>query len=299
MSDLNQIQKSLAELKKLTGLTLTMERMSEGSEEEAAEKLNRLVTAWKSSYDREAFIRKLLTGAFREDDLENAASRFRLKEHTSRELYLVRAGDPFGHEAERVLKNLFVTKSGDLFVKMNDHLIVLIREHDPSAGPEQIEVTAHTIADMLSTEILVYAKVAYGLTGEALSDLSGTYGDALTALKIGDIFYSNEQVLTYGSLGLGKLIYDLPVESCRKFLAETLGDVDPAGFDDETVALINAFFENNLSIAEASRQLYLHRNTMSYRLDKLRQLTGLDLRVFDDALSLKVAMMIAGRLKAE
>ena len=156
---------------------------------------------------------------------------------------------------------------------------------------------AHTMVDMLSMEAMISARVGISQSAEVLGDLPEAFQNAVLSLRIGNMFYSSEPVLLYSRLGIGRLIHDLPEASCRMFMREVFGDISPDDFDEETTSIINAFFENNLNISETARQLYVHRNTLVYRLEKLHQLTGLDLRVFDEAMALKLAMMIAERIK--
>ena len=112
------------------------------------------------------------------------------------------------------------------------------------------------------------------------------------ALDVGKIFYSHKKVIAYGNLGIGRLIYQLPLPLCKMFIKEIFDDKTPDDFDEETLTTINKFFENNLNVSETSRQLYIHRNTLVYRLDKLQKSTGLDLRVFEDAITFKIALMV-------
>ena len=117
------------------------------------------------------------------------------------------------------------------------------------------------------------------------------------ALEVAKIFYPMKRTIEYGNLGVGRLIYQLPVDLCQLFVKEIFGDNIPEEIDEEILSTVSKFFENNLNVSETSRQLYIHRNTLIYRIEKLQKATGLDVRVFDDALTLKIALMVVNYMK--
>lgn len=175
--------------------------------------------------------------------------------------------------------------------------IAMIRTIADKNASENMITEARTIVDMINTEVMVRVRVAYGRICQNLGELTEAFNEAVYALEIGRVFYSNVTCLDFSRLGIGRLIGQLPEEVCRLFLREVFGDGSPDDFDEETKQVINAFFENNLNISETARKLYLHRNTLVYRLEKLHQTTGLDLRRFDHAMELKLAMMVSDYLK--
>ena len=157
--------------------------------------------------------------------------------------------------------------------------------------------TAQTIVDMMSTEAMLNVRVAYGTIVNELKDVSKSYKEAKMALDVGKIFYVEKKVNAYNTLGIGRLIYQLPINLCKIFIEEIFGDNVPLEFDEETLNTINKFFENNLNVSETSRQLFVHRNTLVYRIEKLEKSTGLDIRTFDDALTFKIALMVVNYMK--
>ena len=148
-------------------------------------------------------------------------------------------------------------------------------------------------------EALAHVQVSYSSVIENLADLSGAFRETSLALKVGKLFYSEQTVFPYNELGIGRLIYQLPVSLCENFLREIFGDSIPDRFDEETTATINRFLQNNLNIAETSRQLHMHRNTLIYRLEQIQKRTGLDLRLFEDAMTFKIATMVMNYLHTE
>ena len=134
--------------------------------------------------------------------------------------------------------------------------------------------------------------MAYGTIVEEIKEVSRSYKEAALALDVGKIFFREHRVIAYSVLGIGRLIYQLPIPLCKMFIKEIFKEKSPNDFDEETITTINKFFENNLNVSETSRQLYIHRNTLVYRLDKLQKSTGLDLRVFEDAITFKIALMV-------
>lgn len=139
--------------------------------------------------------------------------------------------------------------------------------------------------------------MAFGTIVGEIKEVSRSYKEAKMAMDVGKIFYSNKNVVAYSKLGIGRLIYQLPLPLCRMFIKEIFDGKSPDEFDEETLTTINKFFENSLNVSETSRQLYIHRNTLVYRLDKLQKSTGLDLRVFEDAITFKIALMVVKYMK--
>ena len=153
------------------------------------------------------------------------------------------------------------------------------------------------LVDMLNTEAMTSAWVSYSNIGDDLKQLPDAYKEARTALEVGKIFYTGKNVFGYNRLGIGRLIYQLPVNLCKIFIEEIFGDNVPMDLDEETLNTLNKFFENNLNVSETSRQLFVHRNTLVYRIEKIQKSTGLDLRSFDDALTFKIALMVVNYMK--
>ena len=162
----------------------------------------------------------------------------------------------------------------------------------PGETHEDLERTASTILDMLNTEAMTKVHVAFGTVVNEIKEVSRSYKEAKMALDVGKIFYSDKKVIAYSNLGIGRLIYQLPMPLCKMFIKEIFGGKSPDDFDEETLVTISKFFENSLNVSETSRQLFIHRNTLVYRLDKLQKNTGLDLRVFEDAITFRIALMV-------
>ena len=156
---------------------------------------------------------------------------------------------------------------------------------------------AKTIVDMLNAEAMLSVKVSYGTVVNELKEVSKSYKEAKMALDVGKIFYVEKNIIGYEKLGIGRLIYQLPVSLCRMFMNEIFGDNLPDKLDEETLITIQKFFENSLNVSETARQLYIHRNTLVYRIEKLQKDTGLDIRNFDDALTFKIALMVVSYLQ--
>ena len=166
-----------------------------------------------------------------------------------------------------------------------------------SEDEEQIHQIAGMILDMLNTEAMLNARIAYGTAVSELREVSKSYKEAQMALEVGKIFHAQERVISYRRLGIGRLIYQLPEPLCRMFMQEIFGESLPESLDEETLTTIMKFFENSLNVSETARQLFIHRNTLVYRIEKLQKETGLDIRIFDDALTFNIALMVIRYLK--
>ncbi len=294
MTDEEKLAKNLSELSRLADLPLTVAEYADPKE--AAEKTGRLLSAWKDRYSRTNFVKQLLEGNPDEADLSHMARIHHIPYEEHRTLYVIDV-DGGEQEAEAVLNSMFADGRHDFTEQLRPGRLILVRGVPAGITEEARKAQAETIADTLSTEALVRTRVGFGRTVSLLSHFRKSYEEAAMALEIGRIFYSERHVISYTELGVGRLLYQLPEEQCRLFLKESLGDVDPNAFDEETSLTIRTFFEKNLNIAETARKMFLHRNTLVYRIEKLNALTGLDLRVFDDAMVLRLAMMVAEYLK--
>ena len=199
--------------------------------------------------------------------------------------------------ALEIVRTLFAPKTHDFITAVDEKNIILVKEVKSTDTLDDLDKTAYMIIDMLSTEAMSAAKIAYGTVINDIREVSRSYKEAQMALDVGKIFYSDKSVVAYSRLGIGRLIYQLPIPLCQMFIREIFGGKSPDDFDEETLSTINKFFENSLNVSETSRQLYIHRNTLVYRLDKLQKSTGLDLRKFDDAITFKIALMVVKYMK--
>ena len=175
--------------------------------------------------------------------------------------------------------------------------MIVVKDLSEDDSPREIEKTAAAVAVYLRKESFRNVRIAYGTVVSEIKGVSGSYKEAKMALDVGKIFYAEKKVSAYNTLGIGRLIYQLPINLCRLFIDEIFGSNVPAELDEETLTTINKFFENNLNVSETSRQLFVHRNTLVYRIEKLQKSTGLDIRVFDDALTFKIALMVVNYMR--
>ncbi|MBR5247652.1 MAG: helix-turn-helix domain-containing protein, partial [Lachnospiraceae bacterium] len=192
---------------------------------------------------------------------------------------------------------MFSSQSGDYITAVDESSVIVIKAVEAGASHEDLVGVADTIVAMINAEAMLNVKVAFGTIVQELKDVSKSYKEAKLALDVGKIFYAEKSVVAYSTLGIGRLIYQLPINLCRIFIDEIFGDNLPLNFDDETLTTINKFFDNNLNVSETSRQLFVHRNTLVYRIEKIQKTTGLDLRNFEDALTFKIALMVVNYMK--
>ncbi|NLJ89815.1 MAG: PucR family transcriptional regulator [Clostridiales bacterium] len=258
-----------------------------------------LLVAYKERYDKDNFIKNLLLDNLLLVDIYNRAKKLHIDTDSKRVVFLIETKNEKDTNALETLRSIFATnsKSKDFITAVDEKNIILVKHLKDDHTYEDVNKTARVILDMLNTEVMTQVRVAYGTIVEEIKDVSRSYKEAKMALDVGKIFYSEDNIVGYNSLGIGRLIYQLPISLCKMFIREIFEGRSPDEFDDETLVTINKFFENNLNVSETSRQLYIHRNTLVYRLDKLQKSTGLDLRVFDDAITFKIALMVVQYMK--
>ena len=263
----------------------------------AAFQIQNLLVAYKERFDKDNFIKNLLLDNLLLVDIYNRAKKLHIDTEVRRVILIVetsREKDTGMLESVRVLLG---SKTKDFITAVDEKNIILVKEVKPGETYEDLEKTANTILDMLNTEAMSKVRIAFGTIVGEIKDVSRSYKEAKMALDVGKIFYSSKNVVAYSNLGIGRLIYQLPLPLCRMFIKEIFDGKNPDEFDEETLTTINKFFENSLNVSETSRQLYIHRNTLVYRLDKLQKSTGLDLRVFEDAITFKIALMVVKYMK--
>ena len=263
----------------------------------AVSQIQQLLVAYKERFDRNNFFQNLLMDNLLLVDVYNRAKKLHIETAMPRVVYIIEMKEDKENTAAEFLKGMFSSQMGDFITAIDESNVILIKALEPADKAAQLEQTAQTIVDMMSTELMMNVRVAYGTVVQELKDVSKSYKEAMMALDVGKIFYVEKKVNSYGSLGIGRLIYQLPANLCRIVIDEIFGESDPGEFDEEIVSTVNKFFENNLNVSETSRQLFVHRNTLVYRIEKLEKSTGLDVRTFDDALTFKIAMMVYNYMK--
>ena len=259
--------------------------------------IQNLVVAYKERFDRNNFFQNLLLDNLLLVDIYNRAKKLHIEASAPRAVFLVETKLEKDGIVTELLKGMFSNQSGDYITSVDESSVVLIKAVEPGATYEELTNIADIIVAMINAEAMLNVKVSFGTVVHELKDVSKSYKEAQLALDVGKIFYAEKNVVAYSTLGIGRLIYQLPTNLCRIFIDEIFGDNLPLDFDDETLTTINKFFENNLNVSETSRQLFVHRNTLVYRIEKIQKTTGLDLRNFDDALTFKIALMVVNYMK--
>lgn len=258
----------------------------------AAFQIQNLIVAYKERYDKDNFIKNLLLDNFLLVDIYNRAKKLHIDTDARRVVFLIETKNEKDTNALETVRGLFAGKTKDFITAVDEKNIILVKELKPNETYDDMMKTAKIILDMLNTEALSKVKVAFGTIINEIKDVSRSYKEAKLALEVGKIFYSDRNVVAYSNLGIGRLIYQLPLPLCKMFIKEIFDGKSPDDFDEETLTTISKFFDNSLNVSETSRQLYIHRNTLVYRLDKLQKSTNLDLRVFEDAITFKIALMV-------
>lgn len=230
-------------------------------------------------------------------DIYNRAKKLHIETEVRRVVYVVETNrEKDGNELEKV-RSIFGGKSKDFVTAVDEKNIIVVKELAENETYEDLEKTAEVILNLFKADEDCEAYIAYGTVVNEIKEVSRSYKEARMALDVGKIFFEEKNIIAYSALGIGRLIYQLPIPLCKMFIKEIFDGKSPDDFDEETLTTINKFFENSLNVSETSRQLYIHRNTLVYRLDKLQKSTGLDLRVFEDAITFKIALMVVKYMK--
>ncbi|MBP3936049.1 MAG: helix-turn-helix domain-containing protein [Clostridia bacterium] len=277
----------------------------EGTDDEASRyaallaiSLTNIKQYYDEKYDRGNFVKNILLDNILPGDIYLKAHELRFNSEAARVVMLIRVQSHSDVSTYDVIRNLFPDSTKDFVISINETDIVLVKEVRPETEGKDLEKLARSIVDTLGSEFYTHANIGIGMMVESIKDLARSFKEAQVALEVGKVFDTEKTIVSYDNLGIARLIYQLPTTLCEMFLREVFKRGSIESLDQETLFTIQRFFENNLNVSETSRKLFVHRNTLVYRLEKIKRLTGLDLREFDDAIVFKVALMVQKYLKA-
>ena len=260
--------------------------------------LSKVKQYYDEKYDRNNFVKNVILENILPGDIFVKARELHFNTESTRVALLIRVTAQNDISAFDVVQNLFPDKQKDFVFTINENDVVLIKEIKPNTEPKDLEKLARSIVDTLGSEFYTRVVVGIGSVVTGVKDLARSFKEAQVSLEVGKVFDTEKSIITYDTLGIARLIYQLPTTLCDMFLREVFKRGSIESLDQETLFTIQKFFENNLNVSETSRKLFVHRNTLVYRLEKIKKLTGLDLREFDHAIVFKVALMVKKYLTA-
>ncbi len=254
--------------------------------------MNEAKTFYEEKHDRGTFVKNIIMDNILPGDIYIRAKELHFSTDAPRAVFLVRQIGHSDVSTVDMLTGMFPDRTQDFVISVNETDIAIIKQISASTTGEDLERIAQGIEDTLKNELFLKTVIGIGTVAEHLRGLADSYKEAQTAIDVGKVFDTEKSIINYENLGIGRLIYQLPTTLCEIFLGEVFKKNSIDSLDQETLFTINKFFENNLNVSETSRKLFVHRNTLVYRLEKIKKLTGLDLRQFDHAIVFKVALMV-------
>ena len=261
--------------------------------------LNNIKSFHDDKYDKVSFIKNIILDNILPGDIYVKSKELHFATDVLRVVFLMKFGSGTENSPYDIIQNMFPNTNQDYVISTGERDIVLVREIKPGTDISEIEKTAVTIADTLASEFYTKVSIGIGSMVDNIKDIARSYREAQAALEVGRVFDTDKNIVSYENLGIGRLIYQLPTTLCEMFLNEVFKKGSIEALDRETLSTIQCFFENNLNVSETSRKMFVHRNTLVYRLDKIKKLTGLDLREFDNAITFKVALMVKSYLTSK
>ncbi len=258
----------------------------------AAVSLSGLKQYYDEKYDRTTFVKNILLDNILPGDLYAKAKELHFANDTPRAVLLIRTVGRAETTVINIVSSIFPEKQKDFVFSVNEHDVAIVKEIKQNTDSKELIKLAKALEETIYTEALVRVIIGIGKNAYQLKDIADSYKEAQTAIDIGTVFETEKTIIHYESLGIGRLIYQLPTTLCTMFLSEVFRKGSIEMLDQETLLTIQKFFENNLNVSETSRKLFVHRNTLVYRLEKIKKITGLDLREFDHAIIFKVALMV-------
>lgn len=269
-------------------------------EDEQAERLSQVLAIslsniknlYDEKYDKSSFIKNIILDNILPSDIYIKSKELRFAPDVVRVVFLIRFMGKTDMMPYDMVQNMFPDKSRDYVINVGEQEIVLVKELKQGGDTKELEKVAKNMVDTFSSEFYSKVVIGIGTAVDNIKDLARSYKEAQVALEVGKVFDTEKSIVSYENLGIGRLIYQLPTTLCEMFLQEVFKKGSLESLDRETLLTIQCFFENNLNVSETSRKLFVHRNTLVYRLEKIRKLTGLDLREFEHAITFKVALMV-------
>ena len=289
--------KLLSQLSKASGITFDIND-SELSEEDTIAKLRELLLHFNTMENKSAFYKEYFTGELSASEAALRLNRFHINDNELRFLFYLESDHGYSSDAVHLLKSLRLDAKDEI-IEMDVNHIVVISHIVEELSEDDLNTYANQMLDMLETEAYTRFKISYDKPVNTFSKLLDSYNAIVLSMKIGNTFLSSERIYCFSTLGMGRLLYNVPASEAKAFLNSNISYELLDEIDDETLSTLDAFFENDLSIAETSRKLFVHRNTLIYRLDKFADVTGLDVRKFKDAMTCQVCLMLYNYLKME
>ena len=259
--------------------------------------IQNLLVAYKERFDKDNFIKNLLLDNLLLVDIYSRSKKLHIQTDVPRACLIIETGSGKDSNVLEITRTHFGANSKDFITAVDENNVIVVKELSETDAVHEIEKAARALETYLQKEGLKNVRISYGTIVHEIKEVSRSYKEAKMALDVGKIFFGERAIIAYSELGIGRLIYQLPIPLCKMFIREIFGGKSPDEFDEETLTTIYKFFENSLNVSETSRQLFIHRNTLVYRLDKIQKSTGLDLRVFEDAITFKIAMMVVKYMK--
>ena len=263
----------------------------------AAFQIQNLLVAYKERLDKDNFIKNLLLDNLLLVDIYSRSKRLHIQTDMPRAVLVVESMGGRDTNVLELVRTYFNGSSRDFVTEVDENNVIVVKELSDGDAMKEMEKASGLLWNYLKKEGIRDIRIAYGTVVQEIKEVSRSYKEAKMALDVGKIFFRDREIIAYSELGIGRLIYQLPIPLCKMFIREIFGGRSPDEFDEETLGTIYKFFENSLNVSETSRQLFIHRNTLVYRLDKLQKSTGLDLRVFEDAITFKIALMVVKYMK--
>ena len=263
----------------------------------AAFQIQSLIVAYKERFDKDNFIKNLLLDNLLLVDIYTRAKKLRMPVEQKRTVVLIQASNVADINLLEICKESIGSSAKEFITAVDEKEVIIIKDLVDNEKNPEIDRYALGVAAKLEKEGVKGVRISYGTCVREIKDVSRSYKEAKMALDVGKIFFEGKQVVAYSELGIGRLIYQLPIPLCKMFIKEIFGNKTPDDFDEETLITISQFFDNSLNVSATSRELFIHRNTLVYRLDKLQKMTGLDLRVFEDAITFRIALMVVEYMK--
>jgi len=258
----------------------------------AAFQIQNLLVAYKERFDKDNFIKNLLLDNLLLVDIFSRAKKLHIQSEKPRVAIIIEAQLGKDNNVLEIMRTHFGSNNKDFITAVDENSVIVVKELEENSNNSDIEKICTIYKNQLTSENVKDVHISYGTVIKEIKEVSRSYKEAKMALDVGKIFFDDRDIMAYSELGIGRLIYQLPIPLCKLFIKEIFGGKSPDDFDEETLTTITKFFENSLNVSETSRQLFIHRNTLVYRLDKLQKTTGLDLRVFEDAITFKIALMV-------
>lgn len=234
--------------------------------------------------------RRTLLGELTGAELDALSHEYQLPRDLERCVMVFHMVQTDRERAYDLLEEITPLEDRDVLIDMDRHTVALIKDVEEVISSDELIQYGQALQETLMSETAHQITVGIGRTCHTVEELRESYSEARKAIEVGRQFQPEASIFAYSRLILERFLMEMPPDVNAAYHSMLFNRRNQRLFNEEMLYTIDMFFKKDLNLSDTARQLYIHRNTLVYRLDKVQRQTGLDLRSFEDAVTFKILM---------